>query len=92
VTNYELHKNGYKTVVSCKRWKVAQTGIVPLREFYELAQVRDARACIYIAAGDFTETARAFALETGIRLLNGVELAALVERVAQAKKPEATRT
>jgi restriction system protein len=92
VANYELHKNGYKSLLSCKRWKVAQTGIVPLRELFEAMQARAARDCIYIATGDFTETARAFALEKGMRVLNGAELAKLVGRVVREKKAEVART
>jgi restriction system protein len=91
VVNYELHKNGYKSLLSCKRWKVAQTGIGPLRELFEVMQAREARDCIYVATGDFTETARAFALEMGMRLLNGAELATLVGPVVRKKKPEAAR-
>lgn len=91
VVNYELHKNGYKSLLSCKRWKVAQTGIVPLRELFEAMQAREARDCIYVATGDFTETARAFARENGMRLLNGAELATLVGRAVREKKAEAAR-
>ena len=90
--NYELHKNGYKSLLSCKRWKVAQTGIAPLRELFEATQAREARECIYVAAGDFTGPARAFALEKRIRLLNGAELAAMAGPVVRDKKPAAART
>ena len=90
--NYELHKNGYKSLVSCKRWKVAQTGIGPLRELFEATRRREARDCIYVATGDFTETARAFAREKGMRLLHGAELAELAGRVVREKKPDAART
>jgi restriction system protein len=86
VANYELHKNGYKSLLSCKRWKVAQTGIAPLRELFEAMQAREARDCIYVATGDFTETAREFAREKGMRLLHGTELAILVGRVVRKRK------
>ena len=92
VANYELHKNGYKSLLSCKRWKVAQTGLGPLRELFEATRSREARDCIYVTTGEFTETARAFALEKGIRLLHGTELAELVGRVVREKKPEIART
>jgi restriction system protein len=86
VANYELQKNGYKSLLSCKRWKVAQTGISPLRELFEATRAREARDCIYVATGDFTETARAFARDKKMRLLNGVELATLVGRVVQERR------
>ena len=86
VANYELHKNGYKSLLCCKRWKIAQTGIGPLRELHEAMLARDARDCIYVATGDFTEPARAFALEKKLRLLHGAELATLAGRVLRDKK------
>ena len=84
--NYALQRNGYSTLVSCKRWKVAQTGVGPLRELFEAAQARDARECIYVAAGEFTAPAQAFAAEKRIRLLHGAELTKLTDRVARDKK------
>ncbi len=38
----KLDKSGRITVVSCKRWKVAQTGIGPLRELPEAKEAHDA--------------------------------------------------
>lgn len=82
----ELRRNGRVSVVSCKRWKVAQTGIGPLRELYAAKQARDAQECIYVAAGDFTANASAFATEKAIRLLHDAALATLVARVERGKK------
>lgn len=89
IVNYVLRKNGYQSLVSCKRWKVAQTGIGPLRELFEAMHSREARDCIYIATGDFTQTAKAFALEKGIRLLSGAELSTLVGPVVRGKTAKA---
>ena len=82
----ELRKNGRVTVVSCKRWKVAQTGVGPLRELYAAKRERDAHECIYVAAGDFTANARQFATEKAIRLLNDAALGELVARVERGKR------
>jgi restriction system protein len=70
----ELTKAGRVTLVACKRWKVARTGIEPLRELAAARQSREAHECIYIATGEITDTARAFASEQKITLLNGAEL------------------
>ena len=86
VVSYEMHKSGYKTLLSCKRWKVEQTGFGPLRELFEAGQAREARDCAYVATGEFTETARAFAREKGMRLLHGAELATMVGAIVRAKK------
>ncbi len=82
----KLDKNGRITLVSCKRWKVAQTGVGPLRELFEAKEAQDAADCIYIAAGDFTANARAFAAEKSIRLLHDAPLAELVARVERGKR------
>ena len=86
VADLELRKSGRVIVVSCKRWKVAQTGIGPLRELYAAKRAREANECIYIAAGDFTANARAYATEKAIRLLSDAALGALVARVARGKR------
>jgi restriction system protein len=77
----KLDKNGRITLVSCKRWKVAQTGVGPLRDLLEAKKAQDAADCIYVAAGGFTANARAFAAEKSVRLLEDAPLAELVARV-----------
>ena len=73
----ELRKDGYTTLVSGKRWKVTQPGTGPLRELSDARQKIDARDCIFVTAGELTETARAFAIENKIRVLAGADLARL---------------
>lgn len=77
----KLDKAGRITIVSCKRWKVAQTGIGPLRDLLEAKKAQDAAECIYIAAGDITANAREFATQKSIRVLQGTALAILIARV-----------
>ena len=81
----ELRKNGRVSIACCKRWKVANTGVGPLRGLHAAMQARDADECIYVAAGDFTANARAFASEKAIRLLNGAALVKLVARVKRGR-------
>jgi len=73
----ELSKAGRVCLVGGKRWKVARTGIEPLRDLDSARRARDAHECIYVAAGEITDTARAFAAEKNIRMLHGAELAKL---------------
>jgi restriction system protein len=82
----ELRKSGRVVVVSCKRWKVAHTGIGPLRELYAAKRAHDAHECIYVAVGDFTANARAYATEKAIRLLNDKALGELVAHVERGKR------
>ena len=71
---------------ACKRWKVARTGIEPLRELDAAREAREAHEGIYVAAGEITDNASAFAAEKNIRLLHGAELATLLPGI---KQPEA---
>ena len=74
----ELSKAGRVALVSCKRWKVARTGIEPLRDLDAARNAREAHECIYVAAGEITDNARAFAIEKNIRLVHDAELAKLL--------------
>jgi len=78
--DFELTKAGRVSLVSCKRWKVARTGIEPLRELDAARRRREAHHCIYIAAGDVTENAVAFAAKNSVTLLRGAELVRLLKR------------
>jgi restriction system protein len=73
-----LRREGLVTLVACKRWKAMRAGIEPLREFE--AATREQRAVIrlYVAAGEVTDNARAFAAEKNIRLVQEEELARLL--------------
>lgn len=74
----ELTKGVRVSMVSCKRWKVARAGVEPLRELEAAREAREAHEGIYVAAGDITDNARAFAAEKNIRLLRDAELARLL--------------
>ena len=78
--DFELTKSGRVSLVGCKRWKVARTGIEPLRELDAARRRREAHHCIYIAAGDVTENAVAFSAKNSITLLRGAELVRLLRR------------
>ena len=71
----ELTKSGRVSLVACKRWKVARAGVEPLRELDAAREAREAHEGIYVAAGDITDNARAYAAERKFRLLHGAELA-----------------
>jgi len=77
----KLTHEGLVTLVACKRWKAMRTGIEPLREFDAASRERGAHARIYVAVGEVTDNARAFAEEKRIRLLQEEELAKLLARL-----------
>jgi restriction system protein len=73
--DFELEKSSRSTLLACKRWKARTTGIEPLRELEAARRKREAPECIYVATGEVTAQARAFAAERNIRVLEGAELA-----------------
>jgi restriction system protein len=78
--DFELTRAGRVALVSCKRWKVARTGIEPLRELNAARRKRQAHDCIYIAAGEISANALAFSAQNNVRLLHGAELVKLLAR------------
>src|SRR5512134_867373 len=73
-----LRREGLTTLVACKRWKAMRAGIEPLREFEAATREQGAVVRMYVAAGEVTEGARAFAAEKNIRLVQEEELARLL--------------
>ncbi len=84
--DFEVIKAGRIGLVSCKRWKVARTGVEPLRDLYAARRKREAHECTYVAVGEISANALAFAKEKNIRLLHDAELARLLPGVARAAK------
>ena len=79
--DYELVQGARRTLLACKRWKATRTGIEPLRELEEARRVHEAADCVYVATGEVTAQARAFAAERNIRVLEGAELASAMRRL-----------
>lgn len=73
-----LTREGIVTLVACRRWKAQRVGAEPLREFEAATRQAGAHARIYVAAGEVTENARAFAREKNITLFGEEELAKLL--------------
>ena len=73
----ELAKAGRTSLVACRRWRVARTGIEPLRQLHAAGRSRDAQECVYLCAGEITGNALGFAAQYKIRIVSGPELARL---------------
>ncbi|KPK06134.1 MAG: hypothetical protein AMJ64_09850 [Betaproteobacteria bacterium SG8_39] len=82
--DFELTRDARRTLVSAKRWKVARAGIEPLRELAAAGGADAVAERIFIAAGELTAQARAFAASNGIRIVEGAELAALLAHRVQS--------
>lgn len=84
--DFELARAGRVTLVGAKRWKAARTGVEPLRALQAAMRLRAVQGSIYIALGEVSEPARAFAAGNGVRLLQDAELAKLVRQTPRRAK------
>ena len=75
-----ITQRGIVTLVGCRRWKAARTGIEPLREFDAATSEQAAHKRLYVAVGEVSDTARAFAAKKGIGLVQEEELARLLAK------------
>ena len=84
----ELRRQGYLTVASCRRWKVAQPGIAPMEELARAIEAADSRGAVFVTAGEPSPKAAAFAAQKGIRILGGADLVKLVGRLPAKPAPK----
>jgi restriction system protein len=84
--DFELTRAGRVTLVGCKRWKAARTGIEPLRELHAAQRAREAPESIYVTTGELSDNARQFAADNGIQVLQGSELARLLRDLPRRAK------
>jgi restriction system protein len=83
--DFEIVKAGRTSLVGCKRWKAANTGVEALRDLHGATGAREAQESIYVTVGGITDNARRFATENRIRIMHGTELAQLLSRIGLAK-------
>jgi restriction system protein len=67
-----------RAAIACKRWKVARTGIEPLRELSAARERLEAHEGVYVTVGEVSEQAVRFAAANRIRIVGGAELAKLL--------------
>ncbi len=73
-----IEKQGYTTLVSCKRWKAANHGVEPLRELLAAMEKAETGRGIYVALNSVSDAAAQFAEKNGIRILVSDELATFI--------------
>ncbi len=81
-----LHKDGHKSLVQCKQWKVFSVGAPTVREMFGLMTAEKADQAIIVTTGNFTRDALDFAAGKPVTLVAGSELLALVQSV-QTRPP-----
>ena len=78
--DFELTRAGRVTLVSGRRWKAARTGTEPLRALQAAMAASGAGAGLYVALGEPSDAATAYARENGIELLSGTALGMRLSR------------
>lgn len=74
-----IDKDGQFLLVAARRWKAATHGVEPLRELQAEVQHQGARGGVYVALqGVVSDTARDFARDNGLVLLEADALATLL--------------
>lgn len=77
--DFALSRQGATTLVAARRWKAARHGEELLQSLYGAAQARGARHCLYVALGDLSNNAQAFAKSHQVQLMQGPALAFLLK-------------
>jgi restriction system protein len=85
--DFILKQDGRITLLQCRRWKVNQVGVGPVRELAEAVSRGDAYKGIALAAGAFSEPARKLTASEPVALVSGLELVELVGRTRAPKTP-----
>ena len=73
--DFELARQGRRTLVCARRWKAARLGLEPLRALQAARQAADVSDALFIGLGDPSDTAMPFLKEHGIQLWRAGELA-----------------
>jgi len=89
--DFEIAKEGRRSVVCGRRWKAARTGLAPLEELVALREAREAREAIYVLGGELSDPARAFAAKERVTLVGGADLAKLLPDASHASRSRPAR-
>lgn len=79
----ELTRGNRKYLLSSKRFKVANTGVEPLKQMVAAGEKIEVTGYLYVALGEISSAARAYADQNGIELVQADRLAAFFDHQAQ---------
>ena len=65
----ELERGRHKYLLSCKRFKAANTGIEPLKKLIAAGEKHEANRYLYVALGEISESAMDYAQKNQIELI-----------------------
>ena len=76
--DYTLTKGSRVTLLQCRRWRVNQVGVGPVRELARAVEREEATNGICISAGTFSEPARKLVATEPVTLVSSAELVELL--------------
>lgn len=86
-----LNGHGQTLLVQCKHWKAFKVGVHEVRDLHSVVTSRRISGGILITSGRFTAEAKAYAAETGIRLVDGTALSQLLHAAQASPAPSAPK-
>jgi restriction system protein len=81
-----LTKGSATTLVQCKHWKAYKVGVRVVRELYGVMQKSGSQAGVVVTSGTFTAQAADFARDIPVTLMDGTELADMIQEVQRGTK------
>ncbi len=79
--DFHITADGKTALVSCRRWKVPNTGIEPLRELHKAVVREGVDEGYYVTAGEYTDNALKFASEKKLKLIHDMPLVKLLKEL-----------
>jgi restriction system protein len=76
--DFQMHKDGHTTLVSCKRWKAVNQGIEGLRDLVAAQQAAGAQQATCISLHALSDAAQKYARAQGVHVMPLTELALLM--------------
>ena len=78
----ELTRGNRKILLCSKRYKVANTGIDPLKQLVAAGETAEATGYLYVALGEISAAAHDYAKQNNIELIQATRLAAFFDGMA----------
>ena len=79
---FRPNENAVAAVVQCKAWHAWKVGVKPVRELFGVMAAESVCEGFFVAAGDYTGDAEAFARGKALRLIRGRDLVDRIERLS----------
>jgi restriction system protein len=78
-----LQKDDERFLVQCKHWQAAKVEVAAVRELFAVMAATGAAGGFVVTSGEFTKEARDFAEACNVRLIDGTQLAAMLDKARQ---------